>query len=430
MDNYTYLTVTMTDEGGKLLPLGIIHASDVHKNTLGTVTMRDFCNRDETKVPSYFEVISVIDHHKSHLQTSSAPMVLISDAQSSNVLCAELAFKINDSFSTGGMSHSEIEQQLKYTSKELSGSSSKRVLLRVLQRLLASEARGHFFVDPMREYIEYMHFLFAILDDTDLLTKVSTRDLECVVEILNRMKSLSVGKEVEIISLSDLPRDEKFTAQAARRILQHRDMYSLYRKIYLAREESVDQNILLCVKKQPSSFFIDTKEQNGCVRVGQAKLFKRNQPALAKHAATLRQIWYEDACAFQRNRPEVDLYLQMISTVASAEDLYAGVEGKYTHRDELWLWIPFTEQSIEHLKSFLNAFQSCPQVVQNTCSAEFYGPKAKEYEHIFAESFLPMSKAQVIADKQSAPLAILKYTAGTLNSRKAMITPYLPHLVE
>ena len=236
-------------------------------------------------------------------------------------------------------------------------------------------------------------------------------------------------KEVEIISLSDLPRDESFTDKAARRILQHRDMYSLYRKIYLAREDSMDQNIALCAKKQPSAFFIDTKEQNSCVRVGQTKLFGRNHPTFAKHAWQIRQNWFEASRDFYTARQEVDLYLQMISTVASADDLYAGSEGKYTHQDEIWIWIPFSEQSIEHLKSFLNAFRTCPQVVQNQMSAEFYGSKAKEYDHIFTESFLPISK-ETVSEKGRPPLAILKFTAGTINSRKAMITPYLPRIVE
>ena len=103
MGSHTHLSVTSTDEDGKLIPLGIVHANDLHKPMLGTVTLRDFCNREETKIPSYFEVISVIDHHKSSLQTASAPLAIIADTQSSNVLCAEMAFAINDRFGTGGM---------------------------------------------------------------------------------------------------------------------------------------------------------------------------------------------------------------------------------------------------------------------------------------------------------------------------------------
>lgn len=429
MNNYTYLTVTTTDEKGNLIPLGIIHAADLHKNTLGTVTLRDFCNREETKIPSYFEVISVIDHHKSHLQTNSAAMVLISDSQSSNVLCAELAFQINDQFSTGNINPRQIKEQVRDCHNDLTTHPKMRVLQRLLQRQLVSETKAHFFIDPIREYVEYLHFLYAILDDTDLLTKVSIRDLECVADILNRLKSLMLQQEVEIITLSDLPRDKAFTEKAARRILQHPDMYSLYRKIYLAREESMDQNIKLCASEKPFAFFIDTKEQNSCARVGQTKLFARNYPTFAKHAKSLKQHWYEASCAFYKGRQEVDLYLQMISTVAGAEDLYTGTEGNYAHRDEIWLWIPFSEQSIEHLKSFLNAFSTCPQVMNNQLSVSFYGSRAKEYDHIFTESFLSIPK-EIIVDKGHPPIAIVHFLAGTINSRKAMITPYLPRVIE
>ena len=429
LNNYSFLTVTTTDNKGNHTPLGIIPASDLHKNTLGTVTMRDFCNRDETKIPSYLEVISVIDHHKSQLQTLSAPMVIISDAQSSNVLCAELAFQINDQFSLGGMAAHHIEGQLKGMYKDASTSSHKRVLQRLLQRVLVSESKNGFFIDPMREYIEYLHFLYGILDDTDLLTKVSVRDLECVAGIINRLKSLSLKQEVEVITLSDLPRDETFAKQAAGRILKHPDMYSLYRKIYLAREESVDRNIKLCADKKPSCLFVDTKEQNRCARIGQTKLFGKNYPTFSKHVLKLRQHWYEMSRDFYSDQKEIDLYMNMISTVAGAEDLYAGNEGNAMHCDELWLWIPFTEQSIEHLMHFLNAFKASPQIIYNDLSVECYGKEAKEYERVFEESFLPIPK-EIYTEKKYPPLAVLKFKAGTINSRKAMITPYLPRFLE
>lgn len=119
----------------------------------------------------------------------------------------------------------------------------------------------------------------------------------------------------------------------------------------------------------------------------------------------------------------------MISTIAGAEDLYAGTEGNYKHQDELWIWIPFTEQSIEHLKVFLNAFRSSPQIQKNAISVEFFGEKAKEYEQIFTESFSEVPK-KIITGKGMLPIAVLKYKAGLINSRKAMISPYLPKLVE
>ncbi len=428
MGDYPYLTVTMTDKDGKLIPLGIVNAHDLHKPLLGTVTLRDFCNREETKIPSYFEVISVIDHHKSNLQTSSTPLVFITDSQSSNVICAELAFKVNDRFSTGGMGREKIEKQIVSLSKDLSESENKRRMKHLLQRQLASEEKNSFFIDPTRECVEYLHFLYGILDDTDLLTKVSQRDVECVVQLVNRLKSLMLQKEVEVIALDDIPRDKEFVRKAATRIVQNSDVYSLYRKIYLAKEDAIEENMLLCAKRQPSTLFIDTKEQNGCARVGQTKMFSRNYSTFAKHVEPLRKCWYDNALDFYRERKEVDLHLQMISTVAGAEDLFAGTEGEYKHKDELWIWIPFTEQSIEHLKVFLNAFRSSPQVQKDGLSAEFFGDSAKDYEQIFTESFLSVPK-KVISGKKALPIAILKYKAGLVNSRKAMISPYLPKLI-
>ncbi len=426
---YSYLTVTSTDKDDRLTPLGVIYASELVKPTLGTVTLRDFSNREETKVPTYFEVISIIDHHKSSIHTHSATMALISDAQSSNTLVATLAFKINDAFSTGGMTLKAIEAQMKEVEKDLSNPRNKRIMQRLLQRHLAAEKTKHYYIDPTREIIEYMHFLFAILDDTDLLTKVSFRDVECVANVLNRLKSLTLGKEVEIISFDDLPRDEKFVTAAAHRILQDNDTYSLYRKIYMGKEEALEHSLMFCVGGLPSSIFADTKEQNGCCRVGQTKLFLKNIPTFQKHIERIRAAWFEEAASAHKKKSELDLHLQMISTIHGAEDLFAGRTAPgYKHKDELWIWIPKTVLAIEHLKSFLNAFRALPLLKNHKMEVEFLGDNAEEFERIFKESFasIPMTRAK----KASLPIAVLKYEAGLVNSRKAAVSPCLPKLVQ
>ncbi len=423
-----YITVTVPDQDGKWVPLGVVYASELHKPILGTVTLRDFCNREETKIPSYFEVISVIDHHKSLLQTVSAPTCIVSDAQSSNVLCAEIAFRINDTYGLGGMNPKQVDNQVSAIQKNLSTGNKKRLMQRLLQRQLASKNSDSWFIDPCREYYEYLHFLYAILDDTDLLTKITRRDVECVASLLNRMKSLSLQKEVEVVSLEDLPMDKSFAAEGAKRILQNSDMYSLYQKIYRKKEELIEENCKIAAKGLPSSLFDDTKEQNGCARVGQTKLFNCNHSTFAKYCNSLRAAWYQNAVQFWKDRPEVDVHLHMISTVAGADELFKGKDKPFVHQDELWMWIPFTEQSIEHLKGFLNAFRSSPQLAENALAVEICGPKAKEYERIFNESFFPVPK-KIFAEKEALPITILKYKAGLLNSRKAMISPYLPRLV-
>ncbi len=100
MGNYPYLTRYLIRKEGKLIPLGIIHANDLHQTILGTVTLRDFCNREETKIPPYLEVISVIDHHKSNFKYFTPPVRYHCRYPVIECLCAELAFKINDRFST------------------------------------------------------------------------------------------------------------------------------------------------------------------------------------------------------------------------------------------------------------------------------------------------------------------------------------------
>jgi hypothetical protein len=296
--------------------------------------------------------------------------------------------------------------------------------------MIAQKQGWGFFIDPEREFVEYLHFLYAILDDTDLLTKVTYRDVMCVTSLLNRLKSLMLKKEVEILSFDDLPRDDKFVRQVASEILQNSDMYSLYRKIYLAKENSVGHNFELCVKGLPSNVFVDTKEQNGCCRVGQTKIFTKNYPMFQRSAPQLRAYWYEEARAVYKEHNEVDLHLHMISTIAGAEDLFAGEAGKYTHQDELWIWIPSSEQAIEHLHSFLNSFRMLPQVVGNEMQVAFLGDNARELDQIFSESFLPIPRHTLKDDKLfSLPIAVLRYKAGSINSRKAIISPCLPNRI-
>ncbi len=139
MGNYQYLSVVSSEKEGKLIPLGIVHAHDLHQSILGTVTLRDFCNREETKIPSYLEIISIIDHHKSSINTGTVPLAVIGDTQWSNVLCAELAFKINDRFSTGGMSDEQIDAQI--DELDLSSSMNKKLMKRLIQKQLVFSKR-------------------------------------------------------------------------------------------------------------------------------------------------------------------------------------------------------------------------------------------------------------------------------------------------
>jgi len=421
MGSRAYLTVAKSD-GDALYPIGIVQAADARKAILGTVSLRDFCNRDEMGIPAYLEVISVIDHHKSVLNTSTPPFAVIADSQSGNALVANQAFVINDRYSLRAQSLNKIEEELKTHIKDTSPLAT-RLSQRLLEMRRVAQTIGEHYVHPEREFIEYLHFLYAIIDDTDLLSKVSALDVECVKELLNRMKSIASQQECEVLSLDDLPRDKNFAKAAAKRILQNEEMYSLYRKVYAYREKEVEKNIHLAAEEKPSNLFADTKEQNGCCRIGQTKMFEVNLPVFEQNANAIRALWVETAKKITAAKPDIALHIHMISTIVNAEEVYKGIAAQYKHKDELWIWIPNEDSSIELLKRFLTAFQNSPGLKNNPLEVEFLGENAEMLSEIFKESFASIPQK---FSKQKLPIAILRYNPGSLNSRKAMISPFLP----
>jgi virulence-associated protein VapD len=427
MQTNDFLTVVIYEQDGSLFPVGVVRARDLHEQGLGTVSLRDFCNLEEVRMASYLEVISVVDHHKSSLKTLSVPTALIGDAQSCNVLIAEQMFLLNDKYSLGGMSLEKIEKQIQEVSSHSMTPSQMRILQRLLQRRLIAHQKHPYYVHPRREFTEYFCFLQAILDDTDLLTKVSHRDLACVIQLLNRLKSLSLEREVEIIDFDDLPQDKNFIQSAAQRILQQADMYSLYTQIYSLRESEVEANLSACMQGRPSNIFLDAKEQNGCARVGQTKIFASNFTFFYQHVQEIRQIWLNQSLEFFNENPEIDLYIHMISTIASAEEVYKNQIGPYHHQDELWFWTPPTQHGYRHLNSFLAGFQHAVKDFKNSMSLEFLDSLSQEFIEIFSYHFPEIPKKS--SPQQVSPIAVLRFKAGALNSRKSMVTPYLPRLV-
>ncbi len=429
MQNYDFLTVVIPEQDGSLFPVGVVRAGDLRMTGLGTVSLRDFCNLEEVKMASYLEVISVVDHHKSSLKTLSVPSALIGDAQSCNVLLAEQAFLINDHYSLGGMTPEQIELHIQATISTPTTPSQIRILQRLLQRRIAAQRNESFYVHPKREFQEYLSYLHAILDDTDLLTKVSNRDLNCVAQLLNRLKSLSVGYETEIIHFDNIPKNKTFTKNAAQHILQQEDMYSLYKKIYDFRELSVEENLALCINGHYSNIFIDAKEQNGCARVGQTKMFTSNFNYFFDHAQEIRSIWLNKSQEVNQDHPEIDLHIHMISTIASAEEVYRNMVGPYSHSDELWFWIPETQQGNDHLNSFLAGFQYAVKGIKDSMSLEILGPNAHDFVQAFSQHFPEVPRKVAPNNQDGMPIAILRFKAGSLNSRKSMITPFLPRLI-
>src|SRR5262249_21879974 len=148
------------------------------------------------------------------------------------------------------------------------------------------------------------------------------------------------------------------------------------------RESEVETNLQLCLKGKPSNIFLDTKEQNGCTRVGQTKMFASNFPYFLKHAQEIREIWLNKSSEVYHEKPEIDLYLHMISTIASAEEVYKDQIGPYPHQDELWFWVPSSHPGYGHLYSFLAGFQVNLKHLDQL-SLEFLGSPTEEFKKIF-----------------------------------------------
>lgn len=382
-----------------------------------TLSMRDFSNFDEVKCAPSYELISVIDHHKSRFHTPVPSTVLTADVQSCNILTAEEAFKLSDSFGTGGMSLQQIDHAIKEGMAKSESQTGCRLLQKLYQRKANALSKEAYFISPEREFSEYLTFLYAIMDDTDLITKVTERDVCCIAALLNRLESFASGKESEVLDFSDLKRDKGFAKKAARRILENAQMYALYKAVYSLREQDVDKNVQEAAKDAPSNFFVDTKIQNKVCRIGQSKLFSCNFPSYSKLAEKIRKNWVEKAKSVLKEKPEVGFHLQMISTIPSADEVHAGQIGPYAHKDELWFWVE-GEKGLAHLKSFLTSFSPVLEAFKGSLSIE----TPKSFGSIFKAAF----PCTPLKEDESLECALLKFEPGQLNSRKAMITPYLP----
>ena len=430
MDNFDHLTVVVPEENGQWFPVGAVFANDLKRQTLGTVSLRDFSNENEVKMASYLEVISIVDHHKTDIKTTSAATMIVADAQSANTIVAELMIHINDRYSLLNIPKATISKELADLHTEgVEADEHLRKFKRLLQLKLNANSNQDYYVHPKREFAEYLSCLNAILDDTDLLTKVSNRDVECVGALLNRMKTISCQSDSEIISFADIPRDQHFAKNAAARILQNNDMYSIYKKIYEFKEREIELNLAACVAEHPSSIFADTKEQNGCCRVGQTKIFCTNYPFFSSYANQLRSIWLKEAKKVYETTPQIDLHIHMISTIAGADEVYSGKLGGWEHQDEIWFWVPPTQQAMERLINFLNGFQASEVAQTNAMSVQFLGSNWWELDQLFAQNFPKATRKASHDTTRDLPIAVLRFAAGLINSRKAMISPFLPRFI-
>ena len=390
MGHFDHLTVVIPEGDEQWYPVGVVYADDLRKSVLGTVSFRDFSSPEETKIASYIEVISIVDHHRLCLQTSTPPTLVIGDVQSSNTLMAEQSLGINAQYGKG---------------------------------------EGSFFVDARRELCECFMYIFGILDDTDLLSKVSRRDIFALRDVLHRMRTIVDGQESSKISFEHIGEDKDFVRNAAKALLRNEDLHSIYANVYRFREKEVEEALAAAAQGRKSTLFMDIKEQNGCCRVGQIKLFHNNIRTYQAHRQELITLWQREVETVFADRSQVDFFLQMVSTVPSEKEVSRGEEGGWDHKDEIWIWSPEGGVPEQHLIAFLNNFDTSSSARSLPIEVEIIGPQAEKRKSLFVQNFLRARHVKVQTTGYGPTIAFLRYPAGAINSRKSQISPFLPKLL-
>lgn len=368
---------------------GVIYASRLRNPTQGFVALRDFSNPNEIGIPRYMEVASVLDHHKSDIKTLRVATIHTMDVQSSNVIGAKLAFDINKKLVTDGPSEKDLDEMLVIGAKNASDKKHLRILERVLEeRIARSMSLG--WCDSKREASDYQMFLYAILDDTDLLAKKTALDHEIVVELVNRLVSLEQNKITEVIDPT-----------SSKPLIQNPELYRFYKTVYSLKEEDVENRL------KSLKIFNDTKKQ-GQALVSQLKVYPNNIPSLHKTYNSIAKTWYE-------YETEQSLKILMLTTVEGAEDLFKGVKPKQQHKDEILVSASDTDEGMTQMSYFLMMF------FQLQAKKQIQVVAPKNLQSLINE----VLGSQVDLEVHSHPWIILKFEAGTITSRKKDIAPCL-----
>uniref|UniRef100_UPI001300B384 hypothetical protein n=1 Tax=Candidatus Similichlamydia epinepheli TaxID=1903953 RepID=UPI001300B384 len=271
--------VLLTDEGN-LFPIGCVE-KDRAMIACGTVSLRDFSNRLEANISHELEIISVIDHHKTSIQTTTPSLLYIADVQACSVLLSELE---NQSLQQYG----KMEE---YT------------------------------VAPERKLLFAFSILAAIFDDTDLLAKAKIRDFTAVCALLSELShehlSWSAGASLDEIR---------------QMLLGSSHAFEIYSKFFALREENMKKSIEKAAQKESFELFSDSKGTR--VLIGQTKLFLNNWPQLRSLRSQLLQQWLRFG---QSKGDHLLFFSHVMSTICSAEQVIKGTPHPKDHKDQLWL---------------------------------------------------------------------------------------------
>ncbi|MDD7984321.1 hypothetical protein PQO01_05095 [Lentisphaera marina] len=420
---YQHVTVCFLDKKQRIIPVGVIHRSDMLNDSLGSVTLRDFCNSDEIKIAPSVRTISAIDHHRSEMNSRECMTITIADVQSVNVLLAEQAFTINDRYGCQNQSLHSIEEQMEeLRNQENLNQEDFGVLNRLVQKKQAIYKSGvKYFINPERELIEYSLMLNAIIDDTDLFNKCAWRDLTSIANLVNRMKSIVCRKEIQVLSIDKYNRSSKADLKAAiNEFLNNEDVMSFYKNIFDHREVLISQ--WLADPKDHFYCYEDRKIQNEFCAISQLKIFPNNRKCFTQHRDSLLESWLNSNEAVARKSSVVDFFLQMNSTIETNDQKDdAGC-------DEVWIRInSHSEQAESRLRIFFSAFTQSRKYPDSIEEVIIEGANTNDNKALTQIIRNDLKLPFTVKDNgEKRSIICLKIKQSSLNSRKADITPFLP----
>ncbi|WP_157952649.1 hypothetical protein, partial [Candidatus Similichlamydia epinepheli] len=363
--NNSPISLIALNDKNHSIPIGCIERDRVRFVGSGTVTLRDFSNRFEADVANHLDIISVVDHHKTSLETSTPTLFCTADVQACSVLLQEL----EESF---------IRNQ--------------------------DQEEDETYIHHDRTSLYSFSLLASIFDDTDLLAKAKRRDCLAVRRLIEQFTGS------DLIWVKGRPLSE-----IKQQILSHPSAFSIYSKFFDLRKKNIEKAIKDAGHYRSFELFSDTKIQGAGILVGQSKLFLANWEELVKLRAQVIKQWI---LFCEKKYPEAFFSCHLMGTMLSSEQILKGKGHQENHKDQLWL----TGKSQKKIELFLKNLleeELHPKEIEieliNGC--------------LLSEKFPLLSFCQKITQSSVREidqcLLTIHFPAGKLNSRKSSLTPHM-----
>ncbi|WP_108623794.1 hypothetical protein [Candidatus Similichlamydia epinepheli] len=366
--DHSPISLIISNNKNQLIPIGCIESERVQSSKVGTVSLRDFSNRSEARIATHLDIISVIDHHKTFIETSAPSSSCTADVQACSVLLhelEELSFRIQDQ-----------EDDATY-------------------------------VHPDRRFIFSFSLLASIFDDTDLLVKAKRRDCLAVRDLIEQFSGSPIQWE-KGRSLADLKQQ----------LLTEPSAFSIYSKFFDLRKKNLEKALHCAAKFESFELFTDTKVQGAGVLVGQSKLFLTNWANLKQLRPLIIQQWLHFC---EGKNSEAHFFCHLMSTILSAEQVMKGKQHPEDHKDQLWI----AGRSKKRINLFLKSLLENETALKET-EIEFINGDALTDK--FPALLSCKKTTQKSIEEIDRDILIMHFPAGSLNSRKSSLTPHIPNI--